>query len=216
MAWDLPSRVTMMISVPGESGARITNSYTELVDLMPTLTDLAMGLKLQACPKKARAARARSLCTDGKSLRPLFLNPRRKLKEFAVTQTRRKYPKWFTTESGERVRSVCPRSQVRNGSSPTQRKQMPCLYECCSMGYSLVATVQNAEHRYTAWTRYTALGGPDWGYVLGRELYNHKEDPGENVNIVQSRAPKVANVRSQMHEWLEAHTISSSAATMVL
>jgi len=59
--------------------------------------------------------------------------------------------------------------------------------------------------RYTAWTRYTALGGPDWGYVLGRELYNHKEDPGENVNIVQSRAPKVANVRSQMHEWLEAH-----------
>jgi len=70
MAWDLPSRVPMMISVPGESGARIMNSYTELVDLMPTLTDLAMGLKLQACPKNARAARARSLCTDGEYSRP--------------------------------------------------------------------------------------------------------------------------------------------------
>ncbi|TXE11144.1 sulfatase [Algoriphagus aquimarinus] len=65
-------QVPMMIKVPGKKPA-ITNSFTELIDLYPTLAELA-GLDY---PKGIQ----------GKSLMPILENPRKKVREFAFSVT---------------------------------------------------------------------------------------------------------------------------------
>lgn len=65
-------KVPMMIKVPGKKTS-ITDSFAELVDLYPTLADLA-GLNY---PKTIQ----------GKSLVPILENPRKKVREFAFSVT---------------------------------------------------------------------------------------------------------------------------------
>lgn len=65
-------QVPMMIKVPGKKPA-ITNSFTELLDLYPTLADLA-GLNY---PK----------AIQGKSLVPILKNPTKKVRDFAFSVT---------------------------------------------------------------------------------------------------------------------------------
>ena len=69
---ELAARAPMMIRVPGltDNGIR-SNAYSEHVDLFPTLTQLAIGHTLPACPSGAAQLRT-ALCTMGKSLVPLI------------------------------------------------------------------------------------------------------------------------------------------------
>ena len=49
------------------------------------------------------------------------------------------------------------------------------------MGYS----VRWPRWRCTVWLRYTATPQPhpDWTNIVGRELYDHRRDPGEDENV---------------------------------
>lgn len=62
----------MMIKVPGKKPA-VVNSFTELLDLYPTLADLA-GLEYPAA-------------IQGKSLVPVLHNPKKKVRDYAFSVT---------------------------------------------------------------------------------------------------------------------------------
>ena len=59
------------------------------------------------------------------------------------------------------------------------------------MGYSM----RTDRHRYTEWTN------PE-KRVVARELYDHRKDPGENVNVVEdpANAELVAGLSSMLQE----------------
>jgi hypothetical protein len=49
-----------------------TSALWEAVDLLPTLTDLAMSHVPTSCPNSLKGSRAVQSCTDGISAKPLF------------------------------------------------------------------------------------------------------------------------------------------------
>ncbi|MEP2347428.1 MAG: sulfatase/phosphatase domain-containing protein, partial [Algoriphagus sp.] len=65
-------QVPMMIKIPGKK-AQVANSFVELIDLYPTLAELA-GLDY---PKEIQ----------GKSLTPVLKNPKKKVRDFAFSVT---------------------------------------------------------------------------------------------------------------------------------
>ena len=62
------------------------------------------------------------------------------------------------------------------------------------MGYS----IRSKDHRYTEWRELKS------GKVLDRELYDHRKDPGETVNIAESNeeAKEVGNLSRQLQTTL--------------
>ena len=77
----------MFIHVPGLTDHGIVSSTpTEYLDLMPTLAEAAMGLKVPACPASAAASRKISLCTHGTSLLSLINDPTTAVKKAAYSQ----------------------------------------------------------------------------------------------------------------------------------
>jgi hypothetical protein len=76
----------MMISWPEQLGGGRpgrTNSFTEFVDIFPTLADLADIPVPPLCPMDSSKVR---LCTEGVSLRPLFADPTHVVKRAAFSQ----------------------------------------------------------------------------------------------------------------------------------
>merc|ERR1712022_62075 len=56
----------------------------------------------------------------------------------------------------------------------------------CTMGYTLVTTVEGHEYRYTEWADFNTKGFEkrvNWDRNVGIELYNHSADPGEDINL---------------------------------
>ena len=54
------------------------------------------------------------------------------------------------------------------------------------MGYSM----RTDTHRYVQWMVWDgAKLLPDWSKVVGRELYDHDQDPLENVNLAPKLGP---------------------------
>ena len=123
--WD--AGVPMIISVPNmKKKGRSTPALAELLDLYPTLAELA------DLPKPEHL--------EGHSLVSVLRDPAATVKSTAFTQ----HPR------------------------PAYYKGAPEV-----MGYSM----RTAVARYTEWR--------DWktGKLVGRELYDHVRDPGENINI---------------------------------
>ena len=77
----------MMIHAPGLTDAGVhTDALTELIDIFPTLVDLAELPRIQRCPEYSRDIKT---CTEGTSMVPLIANPTRPWKLGAYTQFRR-------------------------------------------------------------------------------------------------------------------------------
>jgi len=74
------------------------------------------------------------------------------------------------------------------------------------MGYSMLTIHQGVEYRYTEWVDFNTKvsGGPDWGRVVGTELYHHGDDPLENTNIAGAAAK---TLRSALSTLLHAHPV---------
>jgi iduronate 2-sulfatase len=125
------------ISHPGEP----TAALAELLDLYPTLIDLAQ------LPRPAHL--------EGVSLTDALKNPQAMIKRAAFTQH--------------------PRPAYYKGAPE-------------AMGYSM----RTSKFRYTEWR--------DWktGKIIGRELYNHRKDPGENVNAVDRQATLATQFSQQL------------------
>ena len=139
-------RIPLMIRVPGTpSTGRRTSALWEAVDLLPTVTDLAMGIVPPPCPKSLVASRAERLCTDGKSAAPLL-----------VAHSAGAAAAWK-----QAAFSQVPRGRLVQGEPGDEPGE-------AYMGYS----VRVAEWRYNEWVRFdNQTGTADWRQLVGRELY---------------------------------------------
>ena len=179
--FDLATNAPMFIHVPGETDHGIvTSTPTEFLDLMPTLVEAAMpDVTVPACPSNAADARNVQLCTHGVSLMPLIQDPNTPIKPAAYSQ----YPRGYQRpgEENEEMLEIVASDSLKAGPSK-------CLNGHCTMGYSMLTNYKNIEYRYTEWVDFNTINenAPDWNRVVGKELYNHKDDALENFNIVQS------------------------------
>lgn len=144
-------------------GGVTVEQATEFVDLFPTLTELATGETLDVCPLDSAAT---PLCTEGKSLVPLWTEPARPLRRAAFSAYPRPYQK-------------TPYQPPEAADLQYTPEPSACLTKVCTMGYSILPL--GANMRFTMWVN-AENGVPDFSRVVGTELYNHTADPQENVN----------------------------------
>jgi len=167
--YEIATRVPLIVwtsemKARGES----TGAFVELVDLYPTLCDLA-GL-----PKPSHLA--------GKSFVPLLDEPKRKWKKFAVSQ----FPnpalrEWAANplSSGMRQTFFGPLiEEVERKIIKQQGKSWGRdLFENHLMGYSL----RTDRYRLVAWLDYREIEAEP----LYLELYDHAKDPEETKNVAK-------------------------------
>eukprot|EP00466_Bigelowiella_natans_P009609 jgi/Bigna1/81705/fgenesh1_pg.83_\ len=167
--YELVARVPMMMRVPGHTDDGVlTNEYVELLDVMPTLSHLALGSEIEKCPVQKSDKRRAKLCSEGKSLRSLITRPTSPVREYALTQVSRLKPECRRAKRTERL--------------PNNAHK--CLRECCVMGYSIITRRTGKELRYTEYVEYN-LDGANFSAYYGREMYDHSVDIAENVNVAE-------------------------------
>jgi len=199
------ARVPLIIrapQIPQSQGVR-TRAFAELVDMFPTLVELA-GLQLPA-PNATRADDP-DVDLSGVSLLPVLRDPlHTSVKKYAFTQ----FPRCncgYTSASDVCHGGLCPNC--------TQRS-IPCDEHVCLfidrstfswMGYS----VRAEGWRYTEWVQWDGLHQrPLWDRMAGVELYPHKEYPGESdfdawENMNEANLSKFEDVKAHLSTVLHA------------
>lgn len=174
--YEVALKVPLIVYSP-QVKARAENKIdkvVELLDLFPTLVDLAGLPPIAACDNN----RSEETCVEGKSLRPfIFDESCDSLPEEAFSQ----YPRPGTYPS------VHPDSDK------------PKLYQIKIMGYSL----RTRQFRYTAWIGFDPdTFTRDWTKIYGEELYDHTIDPQENMNLIDR--PQMAQISKWLKLRLQA------------
>ena len=172
-------------------GTEVT-SLVELVDLFPSLVDLAEFPPLPTCPQPSTHV---LLCTEGRSWRPL------------ISQTREEI-------SSKPALSQYPRPSIH----PTNTSDLPRESSIKYMGYS----VRLPRFRCTLWMGFSALPypTPHPDQIVGAELYDHTKDPGENHNLiggtdVVSQEELLLCLNSIQEEFLDKLGINDSVPIML-
>ena len=71
---DRANRVPLLFAGPSIAGAgQVVDHWAELVDLFPTLTDLA-GLPVPGVCRTEQESQQATACTEGQSLKPVLYN----------------------------------------------------------------------------------------------------------------------------------------------
>ncbi|XP_065196694.1 iduronate 2-sulfatase-like [Sycon ciliatum] len=173
------TRVPFILHVPGitDNGMQ-TDALVELIDIYPTLTDLAELPPPELCPAHSHNI---TVCVEGVSVAPLLKDPQQTWKKAAFSQ----YPR---PNSGL---TILPNHTFPKGPGEAV------------MGY----TVRTHQWRYTEWVRFNHTNAiPNWTEVWGRELYDHSTPStnynDENVNKAYERG--VEGVIVQLKETLVA------------
>ena len=174
------THVPFMIHVPGvtDKGIR-TKALVELIDIFPSITELA-GLEVPPmCPEEDNKLLA---CVEGTSVTPLIKNPDRPWKKAAFSQYSRpsagmtvipNEPAYSKDEHGENV-----------------------------MGYSLRVD----QYHFIEWYRFNrTTATPDWSNIYGTELYNHTEPVvffnDENVNL--AKRPEMKSMIKDLRQMIK-------------
>ncbi|KAL0272037.1 UNVERIFIED_CONTAM: hypothetical protein PYX00_005164 [Menopon gallinae] len=172
--FDVAVRVPLIIRVPYltylvensrnmEESGWYSNEIVELVDIFPTVVDLAGLRGIPICPKNVTNI---SICTEGRSLLPLIMNT--VLQKYKVHRAGRK--------------NLALSQYPRPGLFPTRHpnSDKPRLSEIKIMGYS----IRTENYRYTEWIEWSPkqLQG-NWSNIYNVELYDHSIDPNENLNL---------------------------------
>ncbi len=182
--YEIAARVPMMISTPEmrrDNVSLSSDALVELVDIFPTLADLA-GIEILEQ-------------LEGQSMRPLLEQPDREWKKAAFSQ----FPtpalrEWgaFPLRKGMRetyfgplIKDVEQRIQHQQGEIWDRE-----LFEHHLMGYSM----RTQQYRFIVWkdTR-----NPDQKPVY-IELYDHDSDPNETSNIASNKPAVVAKLMQQL------------------
>jgi iduronate 2-sulfatase len=170
----------MMVHIPGLTADGFTSErYAELVDIFPTITEAALGITLDRCPKHSHAI---STCTEGKSLVPIAIAR----KQQHDTENVSSAVAQFARCQGE---FGCWNLAAKDSAEAMgfHKKAHGCLSRTCTMGYTLIATLPTGEYRYTEWVAFNTdeyVLAPDFlRGAVGGELYDHSVDPMENVNL---------------------------------
>lgn len=190
------TKVPFMLSVPGitdkAKGMR-TEALVELIDLFPTLAEVAGLTVPPLCPEDSHNLLA---CVEGSSLAPLLQDPSQEWKKGAFSQ----FPRPFTGLSSIPGKPPFNNRQDRGESV---------------MGYA----IRVDQYRFVEWYQFDRDNGtPDWNNVWGTELYNHTHpvfffneentnlvnDPTMQANVTQFRAMLQAGWRGVLQKQLKS------------
>ena len=140
-----------------------TNALVELVDLFPTLADLAGLEAVPQCPVPSSDV---DLCTEGHSFAPVIHN---------VTAT-------GNSVQQMRWKNATFTQYPRPSSFPGRHTDNPNLRDIKIMGYSM----RTPHYRYAEWVEFnkTSFSG-NWDKVYARELYVYEADPREDHNVAK-------------------------------
>lgn len=175
--YEIATRVPLMISTPHMTEAakgKKTNALVELIDMYPTLCDLAAI----SIPDHL----------EGQSFAPLLDDPSRAWKKAAFTQ----YPnpalrEWAANPLTANMRETYFGPLVEEVEGRIKKQQGEKwdrdLFENHLMGFAM----RTDQHRLVVWKDRRDEGGEP----LYLELYDHATDPGETINIADG-SPEVA------------------------
>ncbi len=174
--YEIATRVPLIVSIPEmKERGQGTNELVELIDIFPTLCELS-GL-----PKPKHLA--------GRSFVPLLDDPNKRLKKFAISQ----FPnpalrEWAANPLSNGMRKTFFGSlivEIENQIKEQYKNQWDReLFENHLMGY----TLRTDFYRLVAWLDYRDVQKKP----LHLELYDHRKDPQETVNIA-TEFPEKAN-----------------------
>jgi iduronate 2-sulfatase len=168
--YEVATRVPLIVSAPGmKARGRSSNALVELLDMYPTLCELA-GLSV---PRHV----------EGKSFAPLLHDPDREWKKAAYSQ----FPcpalrEWAALPLSEGMRQTFFGPLIKyvegrlQAEGPGQWSRD--TYENHLMGY----TVRTDRYRFVCW-----VDDRDRERAIATELYDHNMDPDENINIALNR-----------------------------
>lgn len=184
--YEIATRVPMMIWTPdmaAKSQGKKTDALVELVDMYPTLSELA-GLPL---PKHL----------EGQSFAPLLDNPNQEWKKAVFSQ----YPnpalrEWAANPITPEMRELFFGPLIRDVEAKIIQQQGEKwdrdIYENHLMGYSM----RTDEHRIVIWkNRKTPNAAP-----VFVELFNHQLDPSETKNIAAENPKMVQQLLAQFNQ----------------
>lgn len=184
--YEIATRVPMVIwtpDMPQEHRGKKTDALVELIDMYPTLTELA-GLEL---PEHL----------EGQSFAPLLENPNQEWKKAVFSQ----FPnpalrEWAAnpltvemrdTYFGPLIEEVEDRIINQQGE-----KWNRDFFENDLMGYSM----RTKRYRFVAWKdRTNPTAAP-----IDVELYDHQTDPAETTNIAKAHPDIVADLTAQLQQ----------------
>ena len=182
--YEISARVPLIVSAPGmKARGKPTEALVELVDIFPTLCELA------GIPSIDQAT--------GKSFAPLLDDPDQDWKEIAVSQ----FPspalrEWAAnplsaemreTFFGPLIEEVEGRIIKQHGSKWNRE-----LFEQHLMGY----TARSERYRLIVWKDYRDLSAEP----VFVELYDHEKDPTETVNVADSHPEVVAELTAKLNK----------------
>ena len=160
------THVPFMLKVPGTTdGGMRTTALVELIDIFPSLTELA-GLPVPpVCPQGNKDLLA---CVEGSSVAPLLKDPKQQWKKAAFSQ----FPR---PASGLTSIPDKPPFLLRN-----QQEDV--------MGYA----VRVDTYRFVEWYGFDQTSAtPNWDDIWGTELYNHTHPVtffnDENTNLADTK-----------------------------
>ena len=184
--YEIATRVPLIISTPNMSAAirgKKTNALVELVDMYPTLCDLA-GVSLPAH-------------LEGQSFAPLLSDPGRDWKKAVFSQ----FPtpalrEWAANplSKGMRETSFGPLIEEVEESIKAQQgdKWNRDLFENRLMGYAM----RTDNYRFVVWKDYK---DPEAKPIFF-ELYDHQKDPSETINIAAGNPVLVEELLTQFNK----------------
>ncbi|XP_050098609.1 iduronate 2-sulfatase [Anopheles aquasalis] len=179
--YDVALRVPLVLvtpTLPAGNGMKIAN-VVELLDVFPTLVDLAGLPPVPACSKQ-RPHKAVT-CVEGKSLASLLIN---------ATVGEDQEEQWVAY-------SQFPRPGIEPSVVPSSDE--PKLRYIKIMGYSL----RTARFRYTAWIQFNPdTFKRDWSILYGEEMYDHLIDEQENLNLADR--PQLQLIKDSLRAILQA------------
>uniref|UniRef100_A0A1X7UJF8 Sulfatase N-terminal domain-containing protein n=1 Tax=Amphimedon queenslandica TaxID=400682 RepID=A0A1X7UJF8_AMPQE len=181
------THVPFLLHVPGVTdNGMTTKALVELIDIFPSLTELA-GLEVPPmCTKNSPTSIA---CVEGSSVVPLLSNPNAQWKKGSFSQ----YPR-PSTQGLPEIPGKPPFDPSDKGESV--------------MGY----TVRTDKYRFTEWYRFNRITStPNFNEIWGTELYDHSSPTvffnDENVNLAteSEMKPVVDELRQLLQAgWREA------------
>lgn len=184
--YEISARVPLMIwtpDMPKETRGKKTKALVELVDMYPTLCELA-GLDK---PEHL----------EGQSFAPLVEDPNKSWKKAAFTQ----FPtpalrEWAANPLSKGMRETYfgPLIEEVEGKIKDQQKDNwdRELFENYLMGYAM----RTDRYRFILWRDYRDPKAEP----LFFELYDHKTDPNETVNIADDNPELVAELLAQFNK----------------
>jgi len=183
--YEIATRVPLIVSAPGmKARGKSSKALVELLDMYPTLCELA-GLPV---PRHV----------EGRSFAPLIDDPDRKWKKSVFSQ----FPcpalrEWAAMPLSEGMRQTFFGPLIKHVESRLKSEQpgewSRNFYENHLMGY----TVRTDRYRRVCW-----MDDRDRKRVIATELYDHRVDPDENVNIAGKLENK-ALVKELMKELMK-------------